>query len=230
MANFPDLNDDGKVTRADILRGRGVFKRGGKVKKTRKFQDGGETEFESKQGENLGISDDIRARAMKYVQEQNEPSRELVKEPPGSEEKPKAKPKATAPKAASTTSRPPEEKGLQSVSPELDFLPIGKAAAALVAGYGAARMIGKKILSSRATAAEETAKKTAINAELKALGDKRDKTQATRAANKVRRSEEGFSPAEALKARKKEGMKAGGSVSLASKRADGIAIRGKTRA
>ena len=30
MADFPDLNDDGKVTRADILKGRGVFKRGGK--------------------------------------------------------------------------------------------------------------------------------------------------------------------------------------------------------
>ena len=48
----------------------------------RRFQDGGETEFESKQGENPGISDDIRARAMKYVREQNEPSSELVKEPP----------------------------------------------------------------------------------------------------------------------------------------------------
>jgi hypothetical protein len=32
MNDFPDLNDDGKVTRADILKGRGVFKRGGKVK------------------------------------------------------------------------------------------------------------------------------------------------------------------------------------------------------
>ena len=48
MADFPDLNDDGKVTRADVLKGRGVFKKGGKVKKMRKFQEGGETEFESK--------------------------------------------------------------------------------------------------------------------------------------------------------------------------------------
>ena len=30
---FPDLNIDGKVTRADILKGRGVFKKGGKAKK-----------------------------------------------------------------------------------------------------------------------------------------------------------------------------------------------------
>lgn len=31
--SFPDLNKDGKVTKADVLKGRGVpgFKRGGKV-------------------------------------------------------------------------------------------------------------------------------------------------------------------------------------------------------
>ena len=29
---FPDLNKDGKVTKADILKGRGVFKKGGKIK------------------------------------------------------------------------------------------------------------------------------------------------------------------------------------------------------
>ena len=34
MANFPDLNDDGKVTRADVLKGRGVpgFNKGNVVK------------------------------------------------------------------------------------------------------------------------------------------------------------------------------------------------------
>ena len=33
--SFPDLNDDGKVTRADVLKGRGVegFKKGGAAKK-----------------------------------------------------------------------------------------------------------------------------------------------------------------------------------------------------
>ena len=33
MADFPDLNNDGKVTRADVLKGRGVegFKKGGKT-------------------------------------------------------------------------------------------------------------------------------------------------------------------------------------------------------
>ena len=30
--SFPDLTGDGKVTRADVLKGRGVFKKGGGVK------------------------------------------------------------------------------------------------------------------------------------------------------------------------------------------------------
>lgn len=29
---FPDLNKDGKITMADILKGRGVYKKGGKTK------------------------------------------------------------------------------------------------------------------------------------------------------------------------------------------------------
>ena len=33
---FPDLNKDGKITKADILKGRGVFKKGGKVKAIKK--------------------------------------------------------------------------------------------------------------------------------------------------------------------------------------------------
>ena len=188
-------------------------------KKVRKFQDGGETEFESKQGQNPGITDDVRERAMEYIRKQNEPSSELVKEPPVA--KTKSVQKAATKESSKTTSyRPPEEKGLERVSPELDILPIGKAAAALGAGYAAARALGKRMLASRAEkeVAEATAEKTA-------------KAAATRAANKTRRSEEGFSPAEALKARKKAGMKAGGTVkSSASKRADGCAIRGKTRA
>jgi hypothetical protein len=32
---FPDLTGDGKVTQADILKGRGVFKKGGIVKGSR---------------------------------------------------------------------------------------------------------------------------------------------------------------------------------------------------
>ena len=31
MAKFPDLTGDGEVTKADVLKGRGVFKKGGEV-------------------------------------------------------------------------------------------------------------------------------------------------------------------------------------------------------
>ena len=37
---FPDLTGDGKVTRADVLKGRGVFKEGG-IKKVKKGPVGG---------------------------------------------------------------------------------------------------------------------------------------------------------------------------------------------
>ena len=222
MANFPDLTRDGVVTRADVLKGRGVFKRGGKVKKVRKFQDGGETEFESKQGENPGISDDVRARAMKYVREQNEPSSELVKEPPVA--KTKAAPKA-APKAEpkTTTSKPPQEKGLERVGIE-DFLPIGKAAAALGAGYGAARMIGKKILSSRAK--KEAGERSAKEADTISKLPKKEQEARKERYLSTGPMEDAFGKGTQFKRE----FKSGGKVSSASKRADGCAIRGKTRA
>jgi len=222
MANFPDLTGDGVVTRADVLKGRGVFKRGGKVKKTRKFQDGGETEFESKQGENPGISDDIRARAMEYVRKQNEPSSELVKEP--SVAKTKATPKAT-PKAEpkTTTSKPPQEKGLERVGVE-DLLPIGKAAAVLGAGYGAARMLGKKILSSRAK--KEAGERSAKEADTISKLSKKEQDARKERYMSTGPMEDAFGKGTQFKRE----FKSGGKVSSASKRADGCAVRGKTRA
>jgi len=48
---FPDLNEDGKVTKADILKGRGVFKKGG----TKKYQAGGNTgENPNPSGKSIG--------------------------------------------------------------------------------------------------------------------------------------------------------------------------------
>jgi len=221
MNNFPDLNDDGKVTRADILKGRGVFKRGGKVKKTRKFQDGGETEFESKQGENPGISDDIRARAMEYVRKQNEPSSELVKEPPVA--KTKATPKATPKAEPKTTTKPPQEKGLERVGVE-DLLPIGKAAAVLGAGYGAARMLGKKILSSRAK--KEAGERSAKEADTISKLSKKEQDARKERYMSTGPMEDAFGKGTQFKRE----FKSGGKISSASKRADGCAVRGKTRA
>jgi hypothetical protein len=37
---FPDLTGDGKVTRADVLKGRGVFKKGGEAKKEKSTKKG----------------------------------------------------------------------------------------------------------------------------------------------------------------------------------------------
>jgi len=191
-------------------------------KKMRKFQDGGETEFESKEGQNPGIGDDVRARAMKYVREQNEPSSELVKEPPVA--KTKAAPKAT-PKAEpkTTTSKPPQEKGLERVGIE-DFLPIGKAAAALGAGYGAARMIGKKILSSRAK--KEAGERSAKEADTISKLPKKEQEARKERYLSTGPMEDAFGKGTQFKRE----FKSGGKVSSASKRADGIAIRGKTKA
>lgn len=88
MAKFPDLTGDGEVTQADILKGRGVkaAKKGGLMKKKR-YDEGGEVEFETKTGRNENIGDDVRARAMAAMA-----AREA-----GEEEKKEA-PKKAAPK------------------------------------------------------------------------------------------------------------------------------------
>jgi len=191
-------------------------------KKMRKFQEGGETEFESKEGQNPGIGDDVRARAMKYVREQNEPSSELVKEPPVTKTKAASK---AAPKAEpkTTTSKPPQEKGLERVGVE-DFLPIGKAAAALGAGYGAARMIGKKILSSRAK--KEAGERSAKEADTISKLPKKEQDARKERYLSTGPMEDAFGKGTQFKRE----FKSGGKVSSASKRADGCAIRGKTRA
>ena len=191
-------------------------------KKMRKFQDGGETEFESKQGENPGIDDDVRARAMKYVREQNEPSSELVKKPPVAKAKtvkkatPKAEPKIT-------TSKPPQEKGLERVGVE-DFLPIGKAAAVIGAGYTAARMLGKKMLSSRAK--KEAGEKSAKEADTISKLSKKEQDARKERYMSTGPMEDAFGKGTQFKRE----FKSGGKISSASKRADGCAVRGKTRA
>jgi hypothetical protein len=163
MADFPDLNDDGKVTRADILKGRGVFKRGGKVKKKR-YEDGGEIEFESKMGANPQIDDMTRMRAQDYAEEMQRPAPEIE-----TREAPKAKPKAK-PKAE-LKAEPKATPKVESKKEEPSFFKGTK-------GY---KNLGSLFKSMR--------EKAGITS-----------------------------------------YKSGGKVSSASKRADGIAIRGKTRA
>lgn len=191
--------------------------------KKKRYEDGGEVEFESKQGQNPGISDDVRERAMEYVRKQNEPSSELVKEPPVA--KTKSVKKAPAKETPKTTSyRPPEEKGLERVSPELDILPIGKAAAALGAGYMAAKALGKRMLSKRAQ--KEAGEKAAKDADTISKLPKKEQEARKERYLSTGPMEDAFGKGTQFKRE----FKSGGKVSSASKRADGCAIRGKTRA
>jgi len=117
--SFPNLNNDGEVTQADVLKGRGVYKKGGKVKKKR-YEDGGEVEFESKMGQNPQIDDMTRARAQDYVEEMQRPAPEIeTREAPKAKKaapkpqpkaEPKAEPKAT-PKAEAKKEEPSFFKG-----------------------------------------------------------------------------------------------------------------------
>jgi hypothetical protein len=118
--SFPDLNNDGEVTQADVLKGRGVYKKGGKVKKIRKFEEGGEIEFESKMGQNPQIDDMTRIRAQDYVEEMQRPAPEIeTREAPKAKKaapkpQPKAEPKAepkTTPKAEPKKEEPSFFKG-----------------------------------------------------------------------------------------------------------------------
>ena len=93
MAKFPDLTGDGEVTQADILKGRGVkaAKKGGLMKKKR-YEEGGEVEFETKTGRNENIGDDVRARAMAAMAARESGAEEAEPVKPKAEPKPKAKP------------------------------------------------------------------------------------------------------------------------------------------
>lgn len=94
-----------------------------------------------------------------------------------------------------------EEKGLESVAPELDLLPAGKVAAGGAAAMAALK--GASSLIKRSVAKKEASKKAGAEASGAMKGDVR--------GDELR-------------------YKSGGKVSSASKRADGCAIRGKTRA
>ena len=56
---MPDLTGDGKVTRADVLKGRGVFKHGGKVKK---YASGGSVSSASKRADGCATKGKTKGR------------------------------------------------------------------------------------------------------------------------------------------------------------------------
>jgi len=129
-------------------------------KKTKRYEEGGEIEFETMQGQNKNIGDDVRTRAMAAMEK-------------GSSDEP-AVPKKTAAKLTPKAEAPKREKA----NPTYTAPP--KMAAA------------DRVKKER----EKSAKKSSGTTDY-AMGN---------------------------------AMRSGGKVSSASKRADGCAIRGKTRA
>jgi hypothetical protein len=229
-------------------------------KKLRKFSEGGYSTVDS-ENPVPSIDEDTRSKAMKFVENASEESRDLgapvtraASKSTSSISKTVAPPKADAPYSKPAGDYVNPEKGLERVEPE-NFTPAG-----LLKG------VFKKVVSMGAKRAEKAAAESA-------------------AKNVTRRAEEGLSPSEALEKLKPtrnvsikgkdipvkqdkpnlggstEGMgvkevtnksgrkipvkretsgmaddggsgmfKRGGKVSSASRRADGCAIRGKTRA
>jgi hypothetical protein len=147
-----------------------TYKKGGKVmKKMRRYEEGGEIEFETKTGQNKNIGDDVRARAMAAMSKNGGESEDTKYTKNLYNLNETTAPKKAAPKAAPKAETKP--------------IPVAKA--------------------------EPYKEKTGFEA-------------------KKAKALEG--PGVNLHDLVKTKLKAGGKVSSASKRADGCAIRGKTRA
>ena len=58
---FPDLNKDGKITKADILKGRGVFKKGGKIKSNKSSSTPAYVASKSRQTAEKMLDDKLRS-------------------------------------------------------------------------------------------------------------------------------------------------------------------------
>lgn len=159
-----------------------IFKQKVRAMKKKRYEDGGEVEFESKQGPHSSIDDMTRARAQDYVEEMQRPAPTEIetKDAPKSKPASKAKPKAE-PEAKSEPKKTAKEQMKEAVKPPKSYEAAGG---------------GKE-----------------------------------RAKAKIDKGTFSFSNL-AKRLREKAGItsyKSGGSVSSASKRADGCAVKGKTR-
>jgi hypothetical protein len=211
-------------------------------KKLRKFSDG---DYVTADPSNPvpSIDEDTRSRAMKYVEGASEESRDIGAPVTRSAAKTSSKISQTVAPAKPKVDMAAENKriedinkkqGLENVSPELDLLPIGKVAAGTAALYAGARAIGKHILGKRAEKEVARTITTKAGKEIPVKQGKMDISPSPKAGevtNKsgkripIKRGNEGIADDGG------SGMfKRGGSVSSASRRADGCAIRGKTRA
>ena len=190
--SFPDLNNDGEVTQADILKGRGVYKKGGKVKKMRKFEEGGSTSERTPE-----------QRALSIGFKKGTPDYESAVE------KLSGKKASSFPQAHDKAQRIGLEPGSEDYRLAMDSLMRNPAE------------------RSRNQAMEKV-KSTAMTAG-KRLMDMTPQGRMARDVVSTSRKYPRYSEGESS-FKQEMGMKKGGKVSSASKRADGIAIRGKTRA
>ena len=192
-------------------------------KKMRRFNEGGELDFETKQGKNEAISDKTREKARKFVEDKEDKeesikpkatSRASTPTVKASKTEPKSEPKSeTAEEHKERMDKRIKEQGIERVEPE-NYVP----------GPG----MLKGMLKSAARAGEKEVARTVTTKAGKDIPVKQSKPDFSGEAK------EGMGVKSIKNKSGKEipvtRMKSGGSVSSASKRADGCAIRGKTRA
>jgi hypothetical protein len=211
-------------------------------KKLRKFSEGG---FETAVGQSR-IDEDTRSKAMKFVENASEESRDIGAPVTRSAAKSTSKVSQTVvPPTKPVADMDAERARMESLTKKQALIPVHPED--YIPGAALLKPMLRKVVEM---GAKRTAKEVA------------EKATETAAKNVTRKAEEGFNPTEALekvnpakvhniggrkipvkrttrKSKSTEGMaddggsgafKRGGKVSSASRRADGCAIRGKTRA
>jgi hypothetical protein len=220
-------------------------------RKTRKFADGG---FSTAKGENKNISDDIRARALRSVMPDDSPAGTTGYGEQNDLPETKTVTKTTVSKTpAKAPTMPAEEKErMETLVKKQALTKVNPEEAIIGGGAGKLLQMAGKKLASKIAAKREVNRKTSEGfnpTEALAAREKVKTDELIKKAQRQTRIPKNISKAE-QEARKerylstgpmedafgtgsqfKRGFKSGGSVKTsASKRADGCAVRGKTRA
>ena len=234
----------------------GYMKKGGLMKKPRRFEAGGEVD-DDRTSKDQDIGDDVRARARKFL-ETGKKDEEAEAEAPKAKAKVKSAAKESKP--APTTNKDVErlresDKPLENVNPE-DYLPGGGALALLRKGASSLakraakditpspkqitegpkkldydRVVANRRSEEGVSPSEALSRREAVNKAEKEATPKRSDTAKEAIKAKSDRTESSGAMKGDFKTNEiRKGFKAGGKVSSASKRADGCVLRGKTRA
>ena len=187
-----------------------TYKKGGKVmkKKMKRYEAGGEIEFETAQGPNKNIGDDVRSRAMAAVAA-------------GGQKDEAPAPKKAAPKATPTPTPTPKAEAPTSKE-EPKAAPKSKESAF----KDSSSSFKDSSSSFKGTPSSFKNSSTALKDSVSSF--KETPSSFKDSSSSFKDSSSSFK-GNAFK-NAKSSFKSGGKVSSASKRADGCAIRGKTRA